>query len=401
MEKIISEYEELLKVKEFHKEKKSMPLECTYQSILKTLQADFDNNIKDKLDRWITISNARYFQYSTPVINYFQAKMLFRDGYYEAAITFSRAICEMICYDYLSKQVHPFGSYENLENENFRTLVKFLAIPKSIPKGTFEDEIISKIVVQEDRNFMASSYSLDNADNVYKFKISNGKIAKNLNRFHQIFSEVDYIPKDNFPSDTYSLINEVYDNGNTYVHARKSPNPPKQDAINSLNKIGKVLAYLYIVDGELTGKAIVSGYTEFPDICSGIHFSMDAYATPEDAMRGYYNLPSEKQFENMLALNGVWEGEWKNSKSNRQAATFRFSVNDEFLTAQFESIEPSIIGDVAIKLFGEYFHILVYDKSQSGKKRKPIFHFELEFLNNNMVIGSNLLNSSRVLLIRK
>src|SRR5436190_20616702 len=86
-EKVIAEFEELLKVKEFHKDKNWLALECTYQTILDALKNEYYGNIRDKLDRWIYISNARYFKYAQPVKYYFQAKMLFRDGYYEAAIT--------------------------------------------------------------------------------------------------------------------------------------------------------------------------------------------------------------------------------------------------------------------------------------------------------------------------
>src|SRR6266542_4382675 len=227
---IISEYEELVKIKEFHRERKIQPLECTYQAIIKALEQENSENITEKLDRWTTVTNARYFKQALPVVYYFQAKMLFRDGYYEAAITVSRSICEMICYDHLKKQSHPFGNYEQMELENFRTLVKYLAIPKSIPKDVFENDSLPKVQSTQESNLIKSSYNLDRKCNQYNFKIENGKEARNLNKLYQIFEDASYNYKENFPDDTFNIINRVYDDGNTYVHARKSKNRAKIDA---------------------------------------------------------------------------------------------------------------------------------------------------------------------------
>lgn len=196
---IIAEYEELVKAKEFYFQKKKEPFECTYQAILKSLQKEYVGNLKEKLDRWVNITNARYFKYSLPVLYYFQAKMLFRDGYYEATITLARSICEMICYDYLSKQAHQFGDYAAMELENFRALVKFIALPKSINKIEFETNILAKLSSTDDKNFMKSSYTFDKATQNYNFKIANGKEAKNLNRFYDLFNRVSFDLKENFP----------------------------------------------------------------------------------------------------------------------------------------------------------------------------------------------------------
>lgn len=310
-DRIIAEYEELVKMKEFYFEKKKEPFECTYQAILKALQKEYTANLGEKLNRWVNITNARYFKNSMPVAYYFQAKMLFRDGYYEATITLARSICEMICYDYLLRQTHPFGDYASMELENFRTLVKYLAVPKTITKSVFENDIISKLATKDDKNFLKSSYTYDKTSRNYRFKVTNGKEARNLNRFHDLFDSVTFTFKENFPEDTFQLINRVYDGGNTYVHARQSPNKAIDDAEACLNQLGKVLAYLYIVDGDLTGKEITTGYSFFPDVCQGISFGLDVYLTPGDAMRGYYNLPSQQQIDKIFLLKGEWHGEWK------------------------------------------------------------------------------------------
>ena len=73
--------------------------------------------------------------------------------------------------------------------------------------------------------------SAKSREKTYIFKIETGKTAKNLNRFFDIFEKINFITKDIFPKNSYDIINKVYDNGNTYVHARKSSNTPKDDAI--------------------------------------------------------------------------------------------------------------------------------------------------------------------------
>lgn len=395
---IIAEFEELLKVKEFHRDKNWLAFDATHQAVLKALSLEYNGNLKDKLDRWVTVTNARYFKYSLPVSYYFQAKMLYRDGFYEAAIILTRSICEMICYDYLLKSDHPFGDYEQMELENFRTLVKFLGLPKNFEKEEFEKNVVFKVSTLEDKNFIKSSYSLDKATKRYVFKTQNGKEAKNLNRYHQILDTIAYAHKENFPEDTFALINKVYDDGNTYVHARKSPNEPKVDAMKAINGIGKVLAYLYLVDGSLTGKTIVSGYSDFPDICQGTHFGMDAYFTPEDAWRGYFNLPTQKQIEKMLTLSGKWKCEWKMSEQNNAFCFLTFVIEDEYLKSSLQlEASAKVFENIAIKCFGDYFHIIILPTTKRGK---PLYHFELEFLNDDTLIGQELTHMSKSIFSR-
>jgi hypothetical protein len=395
---IAAEYEQLLKVKEFHNEKKWLPFENTLQGISKAISREYNGNLGDKVDRWVSISNARYFRRSLPVSYYFQAKMLYRDGFYEAAIVLSRSICEMICYDFLSRISHPFGSYENLEMENFRNLARFLGIPKSFSKEEFQKDIVAKLSSNEEANFIKSSYSLDNSTNRYSFKIKNGKEPKNLKRLHNIFDAISYTQKGIFPADTFTLINQVYDDGNTYVHARKSPNIPKEDAFSVINRIGLVLAHLYIVNGGLSGKHVISGYANFPDICQGTNFGLDVYATPVDAYRGYYNMPSQHQLDKMFTMEGKWVEEPKSYGQTHQVVVLRFFIEGEYLKAALQlEKSPDDIKDMAIKCFGDYFHIVAVVKK---KGQKPRFKFELELLNENTLIGENLITGGRTVFNR-
>ena len=111
---IISEYEELLKVKKFSDERKEdsemqIPFECTYERLKNDLKDHYVENIDEKISRWISITKAPYFHDVIPVRFYIQAKMLYREGFYEAAISVSRSIAEMICYEELANKPHPFG----------------------------------------------------------------------------------------------------------------------------------------------------------------------------------------------------------------------------------------------------------------------------------------------------
>ena len=172
---IISDFEELFKLKEFYKNNKKEPYECTYELISHSLKNEDIDNIDSKIERWINISHVLYFKDVPPVKFYLQAKMLFRDGFYEAAITLSRSICEMICYEKLTKMSHPFGNYSDLELENFRTLVKYLAMTKEIDRLIFEKEIIDKITVNDDKNFMKSAYQLNQEKKLTYLKLKQGK----------------------------------------------------------------------------------------------------------------------------------------------------------------------------------------------------------------------------------
>ena len=321
---IISDFEELFKLREFHIDNKKEPYECTYEQISKSLSNEYVENIDEKIQRWLSVSHVLYFQDVTPVKFYLQAKMLFRDGFYEAAITISRSICEMICYELLTKQNHPFGSCEELEMENFRTLVKFLAIPKKIAKDYFNESIIEKVDDFEQKNLLKSVYSFDSNSGNFIFKIENGKTPKNLNRFFAIFDSVDFKEKDNFPRNSFELINKVYDNGNTYVHARKSTKSPREDAFENLNSIGEVLFEIYGINELPVNQTIKSGYTDFPDIGTGMNFALDFYATPEDAMRGYFNLPSQIQMTKMISVEGKWNGEWTSQRGLNEKGSLSF-----------------------------------------------------------------------------
>ncbi len=400
---IVSDFEELLKLKEFQRDNEKKPYECTYEQISKSLSNEYVENIDEKIRRWLSVTHFLYFEDVVPVKFYLQAKMLFRDGFYEAAITISRSICEMICYEILTRQNHPFGTYEELELENFRTLVKFLAIPKKIEKDIFNSSIIEKLDNQDEKNFLKSAYALDAYKSNFDFKLGNGKSAKNLNRFFSIFDRVGFDNKDNFPRNIFETINQVYDNGNTYVHARKSLTTPKEDAINSLNKIGEALFGLYGVSEIPINQLIKSGYTDFPDIGTGMNFALDAYNSLENAMRGYLNLPSQKQMEKMISVQGEWKGEWTSQRNINIKGHLSFRMDGEYLLGEltsYDNDEEKIKQPLDIKLFGHYFHIKGFNPDNMKHDKSKHNYLELEFFNDDMLIGMNLIDKGKVIFKR-
>jgi hypothetical protein len=400
---LISDYEQLFKLKKFYNDKKREPYECTYEQISRSLKNEYIGNIDSKIERWINISRVLYFKDAASVRFYLQAKMLFRDGFYEAAITMSRSICEMICYEKLIGGSHPFGDYKDIELENFRTLVKYIAIPKEIDRNLFDKDILEKLNSTDDKNFLKSSYQLNSDKKKYLFKVENGKSAKNLNRFFTIFDSINFKIKDNFPNNSFQTINQVYDNGNIYVHARKSSNTPKVDAINNLNGICEVLYELYGINEIPLNQTIKSGYAGFPDICTGMNFAIDVYATPADAMRGYLNLPTQKQIEKMISIKGAWEGEWYSKKNVKQKGKLTFFLDGEYLKGELVSFTKNktvVTEPLDIKLFGEYFRIKGFNTKSLRHDKHVHNHFELEFFNNEILIGTNLNKKGKVLFKR-
>lgn len=388
----ISEFEELLKIKEFHEKKMKMPFDCTYEQIAKSLKREYNENITEKINRWIDITHIPYFENVISVTYYLQAKMLYRDGFYEAAIMLTRSICEMVSYDLLSKTTHPFGDIELIEVPSYRVFINYLAIPKSIVKDDF-NAIISSIDNLDDKNFIKSSYVYDKQKKDYSFKIKNGKEKKNLERFLKIFKETNFNEIDNFHKDTYKLLHEIYDTGNLYVHAKKTANNAKSDALDCLNKLTHILSDIYGVKSSLIGKTIKSGYSDFPDICKGMNFAPEVAASPDDAKRIYLNIPHEKYLTKIFEAVGNWSGEWKNERGEIKKGILtlvkesaeHINANIKYTNNDIEKTEP-----LEIKLFGNYFHMKGFDNDNKIHKKNEHLFFELEWFNDNLLIGENL-----------
>lgn len=395
--KIISDYEEIFKLFEFWQdENKTIPYQNTYERLRRNLGQQYIENLDEKLERWLSITKVPFFQDVIPVRFYIQSKMLYRDGFYEAAITVSRGICEMICQNLLSNITHPFGTDENIENENFRTLIRFIAIPKLIERKVFENDIVNKIVENDKQNFVKSCYQFIKDQNSYQFKIENGKNPKNSNKLFEIFDEVNFEQKDFFSPAAYDKINQIYDLGNTYVHAKKSVNDTKNDAFDMVDGIGFVLFTLYSVEVKESSE-LISAYSFFPDICSGVTYWIESSLNPLDVMRHYHNLPSQKQMNQLSNACGTWEGEWKNKNQKNSKGHLILYVSNECghddvcIHGKFKLNDVEEISNLGIQLFGEYFRITGF------KNEEKIIEFDLSFLNENTLLGKNSLNQENAL----
>ncbi len=388
----LSEYEELLKVKRLSKEKNKdakmqMPFECTYERLKNDLKNQYVENIDEKIRRWINITKVPYFEDTIPVRFYIQAKMLYREGFYEAAISVTRSICEMICYEEISKAHHPFGdlAIPDKHSPSFSALKQFLLMPKTIEKKIFEKDIVGKIVdsnpKDKDSNFIKSSYLLDKTLGKYRLKLETAKKEGNLIRFFKIFEDVAFNDFETFEPLVLTELEKVWIDGSTYVHVKRSNNLAKEDAFSVIDGIGFVLHNLYGKSIEI-GEEVVSAYNFFPDICTGVTFAMDIFPTPEAAHLGYYNLPTQEQIGRIVRAIGIWEGEWGiNGKTEK--GRLHFFNEGEYINCNFEIYEAKELIKMGISFYGDYFFI----NRIEGDREK--YFFELSFLNESTLIGKH------------
>ena len=382
----ISEFEDLLKLKEFYKDRKmKMAFLCTYEEVVKALKDEYTENIKEKIKRWVDVTHIMYFENVQAVTYYLQAKMLYRDGFYEASISLSRTVCEMICYDLLSKTPHPFGDIELIEVPTFRLFVGFLAMPKKIQRSTFEQNIIAKISEMDDKNLVKSHYELDKSTSIYNFKTTESPKTGKLRRIFKIFEEVGFDKTDNFKKDTHQYLNDIYDIANKYVHAKANKNLPKENAFKCLNMLTYALSDIYEVKALVNGKRIKTGYADFPDICKGMNFAIEYALTPDDAEGVYHNFPTQEQFELLMQNVGVWSGEWKNEKGESQVGTLTFYSKEEgslYANLDYNNVKNEETTEpMDIRLFGNYFHLIGFDMKDKKHKKSEHVAFELELFN--------------------
>jgi len=78
-----------------------------YRELMEELADESAQKIEEKVSRWANALWVLRFYDRPPARAYLQAKMLYRDGFYEATIMSRRSIAEMICYDRLDGVSHP------------------------------------------------------------------------------------------------------------------------------------------------------------------------------------------------------------------------------------------------------------------------------------------------------
>jgi hypothetical protein len=284
MSDILQEFEELLRLRDYYAQGNKVMHDTSFSQIKEALGDEYAKNIDEKIERWVNVTKVEYFYNKLPIVPYFEAKMLFRDGYFESVVSMCRIICEMICVEIIKNTTHPFGATEDIEQESFRVLLKFSAIPKRLTTSEFDKITNELLLCSDEMKLFKSSYSKCGSD--YCFKIENGRTAKNLNKLIQCFEKANHLKFDHFSSESYKYLNEVYDLASDYLHGREKGDT-EAGSLNSLDKIGFVLFELYGVKNfeELIGKTIETAYTKFPKIHTGTNFWITFYPTPEAALK--------------------------------------------------------------------------------------------------------------------
>ncbi len=311
----------------------------------------------------------------------------------------------MICYDLLSKKPHPFGNIDALEAPMYRAFVNFLAIPKKIERKVFEDCILTKVNNSDDEKLITSSYSLDKSSNTYHFNTSFGQKKNNLRRILNIFKDANFEKFENFSADTFHYLHRVYDVGNIYVHTKKRESSSKEDAFDCVNMLTHILSDIYGVTKLKKNTMIKSGYSDFPDICKGMNFSISFATSLKDAQRVYYNLPDQEQINTLMEKAGVWNGEWKDKNGKNQMGDLTLSIiSREHMDAYLQYHEESEKGNfepLEIRLFGNYFHLLGFDEKIKKHKTGEHVYFELEFFNDKLLLGHNVEYPGKVIFQRQ
>ena len=217
---ILEDYEPLLELRAALEAGNHPAVDGVLRELADELANEYRTKIEEKVRRWATATVVLRFYDRSPVRAYIQAKMLYRDGFYEATIMVSRSIAEMICYDRLDGMTHPFGSVQQIERKSFRDLIKWLAA---------NDHRITKKVFDN----LNSLYDLGN--NYVHPKAGQNAKDDSLKALHLIGESVL----------------EVY-------------------GVKSFD--------------EMIGRTVRTPYTDYPDICSGTNFLLTGFASPEAAI---------------------------------------------------------------------------------------------------------------------
>jgi hypothetical protein len=217
---ILEEYEPLIELRNAFERGDKQTFDGVLAEISSELADEYRAKIEDKVKRWSSATVVQRFDDTAATRTYIQAKMLYRDGFYEATIMVARSIAEMFCYDRLDRMSHPFGTREQIEQKNFRPLLKWL----------FENDVSLSQRVFTNLNAL---YDLGN--NYVHPKAGHDAKEDSLKALHLIGE---------------SLF-EIY-------------------GVRGID--------------DLIGKELRTPYSDFPDICGGHNFWLIGFVSPEAAL---------------------------------------------------------------------------------------------------------------------
>lgn len=140
---ILEDYELLIELRSAFERGDKQTFDDVLAEISSELADEYRAKIEDKVKRWATATVAQRFNDTAATRAYIQAKMLYRDGFYEATIMVARSIAEMFCYERLDRTANPFGTREQMEKKNFRPLLKWLGNNDSLVNSKVLDDLNS------------------------------------------------------------------------------------------------------------------------------------------------------------------------------------------------------------------------------------------------------------------
>ena len=225
---ILEDYEPLIELRNAYERGDKQTFDGVLAEISSELADEYRAKIEDKVKRWATATVVQRFDDTAATRAYIQAKMLYRDGFYEATIMIARSIAEMFCYDRLDRMPNPFGTREQIEQKNFRPLLKWLN---------------------------------ENDPSV------NSKVFDNLNSLYDLGNNYVH-PKAGYDAKEDSL-----------------------KALHLIGESLFEVYGIRGID-ELVGKKLRTPYSDFPDICGGHNFWLVGFTSPEAALehgRRYQN----------------------------------------------------------------------------------------------------------------
>jgi hypothetical protein len=220
---ILEDHEPLLELRDAYDAADWTAFHGLVRELSEDLANEYRAKIQEKVCRWATATGALRFYDRPPARAYIQAKMLYRDGFYDATIMVSRSIAEMICYDRLDGASHPFGTIQQVERKCFRDLIKWLA--------SNDHRITPKVF--DDLN---SLYDLGN--NYVHPKAGQNAKDDSLKALNLIGAAV------------------------FQIYGVKSSD-------------------------EWIGRALRTPYTDYPDICGGANFCLTVFTSPQAAVAHY------------------------------------------------------------------------------------------------------------------
>lgn len=218
---IIEDFEPLLELRKAYEAGNQSAFDGILSELKDALANEYREKIGDKVLRWASATVVQRFYDRPPPRTYIQAKMLYRDGFYEATIMVSRSIAEMICYDRLEGAAHPFGSAADIEKIGFRKLIKWLFT---------NDQRIT------DQVFAKLNELYDIGNNYVHPKAGQNAKDDSLKGLHLIGE----------------AIFEIY-------------------GVKTID--------------DMIGRKVRTPYSDYPDICGGANFWLMAFASPEAALR--------------------------------------------------------------------------------------------------------------------